>query len=71
VRTKVNQAPWVQASIFDSALGETNRLSKRVNKGDKEKGEESLTAARDLEKRLELRVDGVGCGFGEGGRTHW
>jgi uncharacterized protein DUF1552 len=45
----------VQASILDSVMGEASRLSKRVNKEDKEKLDEYLTSVRDVEKRLELR----------------
>ena len=36
-------------------LEEANRLSKRVNKEDKDKLDEYLTSVRDVEKRLELR----------------
>ncbi|MEY4484274.1 MAG: hypothetical protein RL693_1726, partial [Verrucomicrobiota bacterium] len=45
----------VQASILDSVLEDANRLSKRVNKEDKDKLDEYLTSVRDVEKRLELR----------------
>ncbi len=45
----------VQASILDSVLEEANRLSRRVNKEDKDKLDEYLTSIRDVEKRLELR----------------
>ena len=45
----------VQASILDSVLEEANRLSRRVNKEDKDKLDEYLTSVRDVEKRLELR----------------
>ena len=45
----------VQASILDSVLEEANRLSRQVNKEDKDKLEEYLTSVRDVEKRLELR----------------
>ncbi|TDU73266.1 uncharacterized protein DUF1552 [Prosthecobacter fusiformis] len=45
----------VQASILDSVLGEANRLSRQVNKEDKDKLDEYLTSVRDVEKRLELR----------------
>jgi hypothetical protein len=45
----------VQSSILDSVMDEANRLSKRVNKEDKDKLDEYLTSVRDVEKRLELR----------------
>ena len=45
----------VQASILDSVREEANRLSRQVNKEDKEKLDEYLTSVRDVEKRLELR----------------
>ena len=45
----------VQASILDSVMEEAGRLSKRVNKEDKDKLDEYLTSVRDVEKRLELR----------------
>ncbi|HEY1080612.1 MAG TPA: DUF1552 domain-containing protein [Prosthecobacter sp.] len=45
----------VQASILDSVLEEANRLSRQVNKEDKDKLDEYLTSVRDVEKRLELR----------------
>jgi hypothetical protein len=51
-RAQENQ---VQASILDSVLEEANRLSKQVNKEDKDKLDEYLTSVRDVEKRLELR----------------
>ncbi|WP_395736012.1 DUF1552 domain-containing protein [Prosthecobacter sp.] len=51
-RVQENQ---VQASILDSVMDEANRLSKRVNKEDKDKLDEYLTSVRDVEKRLELR----------------
>ncbi len=51
-RVQENQ---VQASILDSVMGEASRLSKRVNKEDKDKLDEYLTSVRDVEKRLELR----------------
>ena len=51
-RSRDNQ---VQASILDSVLEEANRLSRRVNKEDKDKLDEYLTSVRDVEKRLELR----------------
>jgi hypothetical protein len=49
------QENQVQASILDSVLEEANRLSKQVNKEDKDKLDEYLTSVRDVEKRLELR----------------
>ena len=45
----------VQGSILDSVMEEANRLSRRVNKEDKDKLDEYLTSVRDVEKRLELR----------------
>lgn len=51
-RVQENQ---VQSSILDSVLDEANRLSKRVNKEDKDKLDEYLSSVRDVEKRLELR----------------
>lgn len=45
----------VQGSILDSVLDEANRLSKKVNKEDKDKLNEYLSSVRDVEKRLELR----------------
>ncbi len=51
-RVQENQ---VQASILDSVREEAGRLSKRVNKEDKDKLDEYLTSVRDVEKRLELR----------------
>lgn len=45
----------LQASILDSVLVEANRLSKRVNREDKDKLDEYFTSIRDVEKRLELR----------------
>ncbi|SKA88576.1 Protein of unknown function [Prosthecobacter debontii] len=45
----------VQGSILDSVLEEANRLSRKVNKEDKDKLDEYLTSVRDVEKRLELR----------------
>lgn len=49
------QENHVQASILDSVKDEANRLSKRINREDKDKLEEYLTSVRDVEKRLELR----------------
>ncbi len=51
-RVQENQ---VQASILDSVLEDANRLSRQVNKEDKDKLDEYLTSVRDVEKRLELR----------------
>ncbi len=51
-RVQENQ---VQGSILDSVLDEANRLSRQVNKEDKDKLAEYLTSVRDVEKRLELR----------------
>jgi len=45
----------VQGSILDSVMEEANRLSRQVNKEDKDKLDEYLTSVRDVEKRLELR----------------
>lgn len=45
----------VQASILDSVMDEANRISRQVNKEDKDKLDEYLTSVRDVEKRLELR----------------
>src|SRR5205814_5918798 len=50
-----NQENRLQASILDTVLGEANRLSKQVNREDKEKLDEYFTSIRDVEKRLELR----------------
>ena len=50
-----NQENRLQASILDTVLGEANRLSKRVNREDKDKLDEYFTSIRDVEKRLELR----------------
>ncbi len=50
-----NQENRLQASILDSGLADANRLSKRVNREDKEKLDEYFTSIRDVEKRLELR----------------
>ncbi len=49
------QENHVQASILDSVREEANRLSRHVNKEDKDKLDEYLTSVRDVEKRLELR----------------
>ncbi len=54
-QTRRVQENQVQASILDSVMDEANRLSKRVNKEDKDKLDEYLTSVRDVEKRLELR----------------
>lgn len=45
----------IQSSILDSVLADANRLSKRVNREDREKLDEYFTSIRDVEKRLELR----------------
>ncbi|MCB1236446.1 MAG: DUF1552 domain-containing protein [Verrucomicrobiae bacterium] len=45
----------LQASILDSVLEDANRLSKRVNREDKQKLDEYFTSIRDVEKRLEIR----------------
>lgn len=45
----------IQASILDTVLEDANRLSKRVNREDKDKLDEYFTSIRDVEKRLELR----------------
>ncbi len=45
----------VQASILDSVLSDANRLTRQVNREDKEKLDEYFTSIRDVEKRLELR----------------
>jgi Protein of unknown function (DUF1552) len=50
-----NQENRLQTSILDTVLGEANRLSKRVNREDKDKLDEYFTSIRDVEKRLELR----------------
>jgi hypothetical protein len=50
-----NQENRLQASILDTVLGDANRLSKRVNREDKDKLDEYFTSIRDVEKRLELR----------------
>lgn len=49
------QENHVQSSILDSVLGDANRLSRHVNKEDKDKLDEYFTSVRDVEKRLELR----------------
>jgi Protein of unknown function (DUF1552) len=51
-RVEENQ---VQGSILDSVMEQANRLSRQVNKEDKEKLDEYLTSVRDVETRLELR----------------
>jgi hypothetical protein len=50
-----NQENRLQASILDTGLADANRLSKQVNREDKDKLDEYFTAIRDVEKRLELR----------------
>src|SRR5687767_299569 len=54
-QSRRNQENRLQASILDNVLGEANRLSKRVNREDKDKLDEYFTSIRDVEKRLELR----------------
>jgi hypothetical protein len=49
------QENHVQASILDSIMDEAGRLSRQVNREDKDKLDEYLTSVRDVEKRLELR----------------
>ena len=49
------QENHVQSSILDSVLADANRLSRQVNKEDKDKLDEYFTSVRDVEKRLELR----------------
>lgn len=50
-----NQENRLQGSILDAGLEDANRLSKRVNREDKDKLDEYFTSIRDVEKRLELR----------------
>ena len=50
-----NQENRLQASILDTVLADANRLSRRVNREDKDKLDEYFTSIRDVEKRLELR----------------
>ena len=50
-----NHENRLQASILDAGLADANRLSKRVNREDKDKLDEYFTSIRDVEKRLELR----------------
>lgn len=50
-----NEENRLQASILDIGLVDANRLSKRVNREDKDKLDEYFTSIRDVEKRLELR----------------
>ena len=54
-QTRRRQENHVQASILDSVREEANRLSRQVNREDKDKLDEYLTSVRDVEKRLELR----------------
>lgn len=54
-QTRRVQENHVQASILDSVLADANRLSREVNKEDKDKLDEYFTSVRDVEKRLELR----------------
>lgn len=49
------QENQLQGSILDLVLDDANRLSRKVNHGDKEKLDEYFTSIRDVEKRLELR----------------
>ena len=50
-----NQENRLQASILDTGLADANRLSKQVNREDKDKLDEYFTSIRDVEQRLELR----------------
>ena len=54
-QTRRVQENRVQSSILDSVLADANRLSRQVNKEDKDKLDEYFTSVRDVEKRLELR----------------
>ena len=54
-QSRRSQENRLQASILDSGLADANRLSKRVNREDKDKLDEYFTSIRDVEKRLELR----------------
>ena len=45
----------LQGSILDSVVEDASRLSKKVNREDREKLDEYFTSVRDVEKRLELR----------------
>ncbi|MEM7697767.1 MAG: DUF1552 domain-containing protein [Verrucomicrobiota bacterium] len=45
----------LQASILDEVREEADRLSRRVNREDREKLDEYFTSIRDVEKRLEFR----------------
>ncbi len=45
----------LQDSILDSVLEDANRLSKHVNREDKEKLDEYFSSIRDVEKRLQAR----------------
>ncbi|MCB1231294.1 MAG: DUF1552 domain-containing protein [Verrucomicrobiae bacterium] len=49
------QENQLQSSILDLVLDDANRLSKKVNREDKDKLDEYFTSVRDVEKRLELR----------------
>lgn len=53
---RYNAANHLQASILDSMLSEANSLSNRINREDKAKLDEYLTSIRDVEKRLQARV---------------
>ncbi len=50
-----NQENRLQASILDTGLADANRLSKQVNREDRDKLDEYFTSIRDVEQRLELR----------------
>jgi hypothetical protein len=54
-RARREEEQHVQGSILDSVMEEANRISRQVNKEDKDKLDEYLTSVRDVEKRLELR----------------
>jgi hypothetical protein len=54
-QTRRVQENHLQGSILDSVMDEANRLSRQVNKEDRDKLDEYLTSVRDVEKRLELR----------------
>lgn len=45
----------LQDSILDSVLGDANRLSRQVNREDREKLDEYFSSIRDVEKRLQAR----------------
>ncbi|MEP6672496.1 MAG: DUF1552 domain-containing protein [Chthoniobacter sp.] len=54
-RARRAEEQQVQGSILDSVMEQANRISRQVNKEDKDKLDEYLTSVRDVEKRLELR----------------